>query len=406
MKKSIIAFFIAASYCISFAHADQVIFINGETTGVSNIELVKRNGQTVKGLMKVTMENGDIYYHADYSTPNSSSQGNRYDLILNGQMPEAVSLFPGEFDHSIRDKVQAEVDFANKYNGYVLESGLIKSLEAVDKHIATQFSEQSVKINDIQNDTDAANRKANNTILGLQETNWSEVAGTDSLRSELNTDLTAANAKLMAKLEAMEAKIAELESRPTNPAPEVSASQIQQLAERINEDYTAKMEAMHNHYEKKITALEERPTFTPNPAHAEAIRNSYVSDMTALHADLVQRIDNQNPVTPPAEGSLTQEQVQDMIDSTIAGSSMLQSKDWSAEIEEAKGGVAQAIAIASMPQAVDSHTTAVSAGLGHFSGQNAVSVGMSHRYERVTINGSLATDAETFSVGAGIGYSW
>ncbi|OED34075.1 hypothetical protein AB832_08210 [Flavobacteriaceae bacterium (ex Bugula neritina AB1)] len=75
--------------------------------------------------------------------------------------------------------------------------------------------------------------------------------------------------------------------------------------------------------------------------------------------------------------------------------------------DKAYKGIAVAIAMASAPQALEANSTNFAIGAGHYEGESAMAVGISHRFEKVTLNlnvGTAGSDSSAF--GAGIGYSF
>ncbi|MGY4675514.1 YadA-like family protein [Ursidibacter arcticus] len=75
----------------------------------------------------------------------------------------------------------------------------------------------------------------------------------------------------------------------------------------------------------------------------------------------------------------------------------------------AKAGTANAIAVASMPQAYAPSQNVFSVGTGNYKGANALAVGLSRVSDNgkviIKLNGSVS-DKDNMSVGAGIGFAW
>ena len=74
-----------------------------------------------------------------------------------------------------------------------------------------------------------------------------------------------------------------------------------------------------------------------------------------------------------------------------------------------KGGVAGAIATASIPQVTMAGASMFGLGVGSYSGQSAIAVGYSHATDSnkviIKLNAGATTQGN-FSVGAGFGYQW
>lgn len=76
---------------------------------------------------------------------------------------------------------------------------------------------------------------------------------------------------------------------------------------------------------------------------------------------------------------------------------------------ELRGGVASAVATASLPQPYRPGQNIISVGTGHFQGANSLAVGMSSISDDghviFKVNGSVTTGNQT-TVGAGVGFVW
>ena len=80
-----------------------------------------------------------------------------------------------------------------------------------------------------------------------------------------------------------------------------------------------------------------------------------------------------------------------------------------ANAKNASAGTASAIAVASIPQAIEPGSKSVGAGVGYFKGQSAVSVGVSTRSESGRWITKFSAGADTrgaLSLGAGVAYTW
>lgn len=76
------------------------------------------------------------------------------------------------------------------------------------------------------------------------------------------------------------------------------------------------------------------------------------------------------------------------------------------DIDSALTGAALSIAIASAPLAVDQNSSYIAMGAGSYKGHNGIAMSLSHRFERVTVSGSVGYSESSAGLGVGVGYSF
>lgn len=74
---------------------------------------------------------------------------------------------------------------------------------------------------------------------------------------------------------------------------------------------------------------------------------------------------------------------------------------------EMSAGIASALAVNGIPQAVDKSSNTLGAGVGTYNGRSALAVGFSRRFDRITVKVAGTYDSESNAGGSvGIGYSF
>ena len=74
--------------------------------------------------------------------------------------------------------------------------------------------------------------------------------------------------------------------------------------------------------------------------------------------------------------------------------------------EKAYDGIALAIAMSTVPQALQEDTTTIGFGGGSYEGSTGMAFGLSHRFQRVTLNLKVGSTGDNTGFGAGVGYSF
>lgn len=373
-KKSVIA--IAVSFASVSAFAADIQEIGGLPTGGAYY------GITTEGLEKIEK-------HA-----RSTATVDQLEALYNYNMKQAYA--EADAIKGIRDNHDNLVDELKSANWDSLGVGTETKLQIEAN--TTMANEALVTAFDANLLADQNDRRLGNLVQNLQDADWSSIAGKGGV-SEANVgkglqavhqdtikNLTAMNNSYEAKLAAMEAKLAALEEKlnqPTEPSPAP----------------TAEMQKMHNHYQAQMKAMYEK-----------------------LTAD-IDNVKPSEPSVPSTDNGLTNEQIKDLEDylnanhgnsgdtggtvdtGRLAGLES-QVEGLYQEIDTLNDGVSMAMAMSSMPQSTGTGDTVVGAGIGNYNGSSAVAIGVSHKYENITINfkGSTTSNGSNIGVSAGVGY--
>lgn len=371
-KKTVVAIAVSVVACASFAN----VYVDANTHGVTSIEKVE------EGLVKFTKKDGSVYYKAD-------SYGKKYVFTDANGAQQVIEA--GQTPNHLHGQYDVAVEAWNEYQKASATNATVDQLEATHQYHMQQAYAEAKAINTV---------KENHSKLvdDLNNADWSSIAGKDgvsasdvgkglqAVHADTIQNLTDMNNNYASKLAAMEAKLAALEEKlnqPTTPSPAP----------------TVELEKMHNHYQAQMKAMYEKLTADidsskPSEPNPPATDNGLTSDQIKDLEDYLNSQHGNGGTSTPDTGRLAglESQVNNLYK----------------ELDTVNDGIAMSMAMSSMPQSTGKYSTMVGAGVGNYNGSSAVAVGVSHKFESITINlkGSTTSNGSNVGVSAGVGYQF